>query len=309
MRRISALLIAGVLCGTWGLDVGTAAADTCKQQLSDTAAASTCEGELGWSYDPASRTFGDGSVTASAKANDPYEYKQDYACGANSTNPGSAIGCSKAFDCPTRLDVDGQPMRGVRIVTFRKLKDDPTDPWRPTNTGVCMYTGKTIPMSAVVDAAREHIEKEVGRPSIIAQPPGGVTLVNFTSLFHAPEQTITSLEITDPVQGRISATPQYTWDLGDGITAEGSGHPYDQGVDPKSPASGRLLRQGRLQLTGAQGRLSDPDLAGQHHPGRLRCDPPGPHHLQNQSPNDSQDRHRPSVRPVDDPAAFAQMRR
>jgi len=237
MRRISALLIAGVLCGTWGLYVGTAAADTCKQQLSDTAAASTCEGELGWSYDPASRTFGDGSVTASAKANDPYEYKQDYACGANSTNPGSAIGCSKAFDCPTRLDVDGQPMRGARIVTFRKLKDDRTDPWRPTNTGVCMYTGKTIPMSAVVDAAREHIEKEVGRPSIIAQPPGGVTLVNFTSLFHAPEQTITSLEITDPVQGRISATPQYTWDLGDGITAEGSGHPYDQGVDPKSPAS------------------------------------------------------------------------
>ena len=87
------------------------------------------------------------------------------------------------------------------------------------------------------DAAREHIEKEVGRPSIIAQPPGGVTLVNFTSLFYAPEQTITSLEIKRPVAGEISATPQYTWDLGDGITAEGSGHPYDQGVDPKSPAS------------------------------------------------------------------------
>ena len=92
-------------------------------------------------------------------------------------------------------------------------------------------------MSAVVDAARERIEKQVGRPAIIAQPPGGVTLVNFTTLFHAPEQSVTSLTITKPLAGTITATPQYTWDLDDGITAEGSGHPYDQGTDPRDPAS------------------------------------------------------------------------
>jgi hypothetical protein len=64
-----------------------------------------------------------------------------------------------------------------------------------------------------------------------------VTLVNFTSLFHAPFQEVTELMIAEPVAGAITATPRYTWDLGDGITAEGPGHPYDQRFDPSKPES------------------------------------------------------------------------
>ena len=234
MRRMSALLFAGVLCGVWGLGAGTAAADACEKRLNTMSTVGTCEGELGWSYDQATRRLRYGSVIASAKANDPYEYREDFACKANTTHPGASIGCSRAFDCPVRLDPDGTRMRAVRVMALRKLKADPTDPWRVTNTGVCQYTGKTVPMSDVVAAAREHIEKQVGRPKIIAQPPGGVTLVNFTSLFHAPEQSITLLTIKKPVAGQITAIPQYTWDLGDGITAEGSGHPYDRGSTPRA---------------------------------------------------------------------------
>ena len=237
MRRTYAWIFAAGLVCVWGLDAGTATADACEKQLSATFVAGTCEGELGWSYDRDARAFEYGSVIASAKADDPYEYKEDFACEANITHPGASIGCSRAFDCPPRLDPDGKPMPATRVMALRKLKADPADPWRPTNTGVCKYTGKSIPMSAVVEAAMEHIKKEVGEPKIIAQPPGGVTLVNFTSLFYAPEQTRTSLTITEPVAGDITAIPQYTWDLGDGITAEGSGHPYDQATDPKSPAT------------------------------------------------------------------------
>jgi hypothetical protein len=219
------------------LPTTTAIASGCDLKLMSESVASTCEGKLGWSYDPAARTFGYGSVIASAKADDPYEYKQDFACDANSTNPGSAIGCSKAFNCPTRLDPEGKPVPATRIVAFRRLKANPNDPWQATNTGVCKYAGRTVPMSDVMAAARQSIEKQVGRPSIIAQPPGGVTLVNFTSLFHAPFQDVTSLVITAPVSATITATPYYTWDLGDGITGEGAGHPYDQRFDPKSPRS------------------------------------------------------------------------
>ena len=92
-------------------------------------------------------------------------------------------------------------------------------------------------MSKVVAALRERIRKQVGEPSIIAQPPGRVTLVNFTSLFHAPEQNETHLTVTRPVPGDITATAEYTWELGDRITGEGSGHPYDDRIDPKSPPS------------------------------------------------------------------------
>jgi hypothetical protein len=234
--RITRLLLLFAL-GLGLLPTPVAVAAGCKVKFGNDSAAATCQGKLGWSYDPAARTFGYGSVIASAEANDPYEYMQDFACEANSTKPGSVIGCTRASDCPPKLDPDGKPMRATRIQAFRRLKANPNDPWERTNTGVCKYTGTTVPMAKVVDAARQSIEKQVGRPSIIAQPPNGVTLVNFTSLFHAPFQDVTTLTITDPVPGAITAIPHYTWDLGDGITAEGAGQPYDQRFDPKSPDS------------------------------------------------------------------------
>jgi hypothetical protein len=235
LRRLGLLVLLALGLGM--LPTPVAVANGCKVQYMASATAGTCENKLGWSYDPAARTFGYGSVIASAEANDPYEYMQDFACEANSTKPGSVIGCTRAFDCPPKLDPDGKPMPATRIQAYRRLKADPNDPWERTNTGVCKYTGTTVPMAKVVDAARQSIEKQVGRPSIIAQPPNGVTLVNFTALFHAPSQEVTKLTITDPVAGAITAIPHYTWDLGDGITAEGVGHPYDQQVDPSKPES------------------------------------------------------------------------
>jgi hypothetical protein len=238
VRRLRGVgFLALLVMGMGLLPTTTAIASGCDLRLMSESVASTCHGELGWSYDPVSRRFGYGSVVASAKADDPYEYKQDFACDANSTNPGSAIGCSKAFDCPTRLDPEGKPMSATRVVAFRRLKASPNDPWQATDAGVCKYAGGTVPMSDVMAAVRQSIEKQVGRPSIIAQPPGGVTLVNFTSLFHAPAQKVTTLQISKPVSGEITATPKYTWDLDEGITAEGEGHPYDKQVDPKSPDS------------------------------------------------------------------------
>jgi len=237
MRGLRGLGIVVLLGLGVGLLPTTAALATgCAFRLGTESVGGTCEDKLGWSYDPATRRFGYGSVIASAKGNDPYEYSEDFACDANSTKPGTGIGCSKAFDCPPKLDPDGEPMRATRIQAFRRLESNPHDPWRATNEGVCKYAGRTVPMSDVL-AVGQSMEKQVGRPSIIAQPPGGVTLVNFTSLFHAPPQNVTSLEITEPVPGVITATPHYTWDLGDGITAEGPGHPYDNQVDPKSPDS------------------------------------------------------------------------
>ena len=212
-------------------------AASCEFRYGGQAAGNTCHGELGWSYDPGSRTFRYGSVITSARASDRYDYLEVSACDANTTRPDAGIGCARAFNCPAKVDPEGTPMRAIRLVTIRKLRADPNAPWQATNKGVCHYTGRTVPMSAVVAAARLSIEKQVGRPSIIAQPPGGLTLVSFTSLFHAPPQVVTSLLITAPVSGAITATPHYTWDLGDGVTAAGAGHPYDGRIDPRSHAS------------------------------------------------------------------------
>jgi hypothetical protein len=40
-------------------------------------------------------------------------------------------------------------------------------------------------MKNVVDVVRTRLEKQVDKPTITAQPPQKITLVNFVSLFHA----------------------------------------------------------------------------------------------------------------------------
>jgi hypothetical protein len=238
MRRFRGLGILLLLALGVGLIPTTSAqAAGCEVKFSDQAASSTCRGELGWSYDPVSGTFGYGSVIASATDNDPYEYKTDVACDANIRSPGADIACPKAFNCPEKLDPEGKPMPAIRMVAFRRLRADPNDPWQRVDNGVCKYTAGTVPMSDVLAVAGQSIEEKVGKPSIIAQPPNGATLVNFTSLFHAPVQKVTTLQITKPVSGEITASPKYTWDLDEGFTAEGEGHPYDKQVDPSKPES------------------------------------------------------------------------
>jgi hypothetical protein len=92
-------------------------------------------------------------------------------------------------------------------------------------------------MADVVAAVREELVKEVGRPRITVQPPGGRVLVNLPVLFSAPAQHRTRLTITQPLPGNITADPGYAWDLGEGQRGSGAGHRYAAGQDPQDPSS------------------------------------------------------------------------
>ncbi len=107
----------------------------------------------------------------------------------------------------------------------------------PVGEPVCVYQGRSVPMAAVVAAVRVELVKEVGRPRISVQPPGGRALVNLPVLFSAPAQRRTTLAISQPLPGRIVADPVYSWDLGDGQQGAGAGHRYSAAVDPQDPAS------------------------------------------------------------------------
>lgn len=88
MKNLSRLgLVALLALGVGLLPTDAAVAAGCEAKWGTDSASSTCKGELGWSYNPAARTFGYGSAIASATVDDPYEYIQDYACDANATNP------------------------------------------------------------------------------------------------------------------------------------------------------------------------------------------------------------------------------
>ena len=115
---------------------------------------------------------------------------------------------------------------------------------RPVGKPVCVYRGRAVPMAAVVAAVRQALVKAVGRPRVAVQPPGGRTLVNLPVVYSAPVQHETTLEVTVPVPGAITADPSYGWDLGGGQRGSGPGHPYTQAVDPTGPEAGGYYVEG-----------------------------------------------------------------
>jgi hypothetical protein len=227
------VLLAGVLTAASG-----AAAASCEHRaLSGQASACTCQ-RLAWKYDPRSRTFSqDTKITAT---DDPdgkkYIYRLIATCSGNTGGTVDLL-CRHATSCPVLTAADGQKLRATRWQAMRALKARPGAaqlPLQPFGEPVCVYQGRAVPMAAVVAAVRQRLVKEVGRPRILIQPPGGRVLVNWPVLFSAPAQHRTALAITAPLPGAISAEPSYVWDLGGGQHGVGAGHPYRPSVDPLS---------------------------------------------------------------------------
>jgi hypothetical protein len=130
-------------------------------------------------------------------------------------------------------------MRVDRLQGLRALRaadGSQVGPMQPFGDAICVYTGRSIPMSAVVAAVREKLVKQVGRPQITVQPATR-GLIHWPMLFSAPPQHEVSLNITQPLPGDITAEPSYDWDLGQGQHATGAGHRYTESVDPTKDSS------------------------------------------------------------------------
>lgn len=215
-----------------------ARADSCRRDIYGTNATATSCGRLGWSYHPDTKTFGYGSqVTAS---DDPtgskFVYQLVADCDQN-VGGGATTGlCANFATCPPRVDPDGTPLRVARFQGMRAPKG-PTGrrqgPLQPFGAAICVYQGRSVPMAAVVGAVRDQLAKQVGRPVATVQPASR-GLIHWPMVFSAPAQRTTTLSITRPLRGAITATPDYTWDLGAGQTGHGSGHRYTEAREPRS---------------------------------------------------------------------------
>jgi hypothetical protein len=107
-------------------------------------------------------------------------------------------------------------------------------------------------MADVVAAVREQLVKEVGRPVIRIEPPGGRALVNMPVLFSAPVQHRTTLDITQPLPGAIVADPGYSWDLGEGQSGAGAGHRFTPSRDPEDPSTSGYYVSATYRQVGVQ---------------------------------------------------------
>ncbi len=251
-RTVWALTTAAIVLGFSTAQSASGAG--CTQAFNAEGTASTC-GHLSWTYDPQHRRFDFRTqVTAS---DDPdgtlYVYKLVAACSNNvlASGQGDLI-CGGAAACPPKPGPDGL-IQGATYQGMRARRGGHGQPPGPMTTygqPICVYHGKSVPMAAVVAAVREQLVRQVGRPRIRVQP-ATQGLVHWPMLFSAPAQHQTRLSISKPLAGAITADPDYIWDLGDGQTAHGAGHPYAPGVDPRSPAGAGYYVAGSYRQTGA----------------------------------------------------------
>lgn len=251
----SLMVIAASAAMFLGFAPVAAGSDSCASHgIGADAHASSC-GELGWSYDPQTKRFGFGSkITAT---DDPdgskFVYQLVSACDASADGGAGNSVCANFGNCPPRVGPDGEPLRAARFQGLRGPKGangQLAGDMQPYGEAICVYQGRSVPMADVVAAVRDQLVRQVGRPQIRVQP-ATVGLIHFPVLFHAPQQRLTALRITRPLTGAITATPAYTWDLGEGQTARGAGHPYQRSIDPTDPASDRYYVTARYNGTGA----------------------------------------------------------
>ena len=191
------------------------------------ASVSTCEKALNWRYDEGARAFvKSGVVDPRRTSGDRFEYELNERCDPGSDCAAAALPCA---------DREGLPGRMFQAWAFRVGAGGVREPTVAWIGNVCVYPGRSVPLSAVQAAVHEELRKRIPSPSVTSAPPG-VSLVNLLTIFSttpAPEQAIA---FAQPVPGEVRAVPEYAWDFGDGIHGVGPGRPFTSSVLPsKNP--------------------------------------------------------------------------
>ena len=185
--------------------------------------ASSCDQDLQWRYDYASRDFRkDGVVRPGTSDGRAYEYELNDRCG-ETVDCGAAV-----LPCP---DLNGLPGRMYQAWAFLLTPSGVREAVPATITNVCQYPSVRVPLAVVEAAVREELVKRIPQPSVTSAPPGQ-SVVNFFTIFSTqprPEQAIT---FTNPVPGEVRAVPEYSWDFGDGIKGMGPGTAFNPAILP-----------------------------------------------------------------------------
>jgi len=190
--------------------------------------ASSCNHTLKWRYDRAARAFVQ-DATVRGDEGPSYVYEVNERCA-------EGVDCGAARTCLTLAGQDGRRYRslGYLLLPGGSRADVP-----PIVTTVCVYPGRSVPLSVVEVAAHEEVRKRLSQPTVTSSPPGR-SLVGLLTIFSTPAQPEPSIAITQPVPGEVRARPAYSWDFGDGLAGLGPGVPYQQG-DVPSRLPGKYL--------------------------------------------------------------------
>jgi hypothetical protein len=150
-------------------------------------------------------------------------------CPGNTTDSPVAIG-----ECSTSFCTLGSGEQGVNYLVYQRTGNAP---WQLRPGVVCRVVSDPIPLADVEAEIRRIIEerfKHVAEPEITVAPAVNA-LVNLPVIASTPDQGRLGFDITNPLPGRVEATPTYLWSWSNGTTNSGPGVGYDGTSPTRNP--------------------------------------------------------------------------
>lgn len=163
-----------------------------------------------------------------------WETKYVRSCGSETTwRDGLAVSECANLGC----EIDGERAYTTTVMR-RASSSDPWETW-PGRTNECMLGDdpdeRPVPIQEIEIEITRIIEdhyRRIARPTIIIEP-AEAGVVNLPVLAHAAQQGTVAFELTNPLPGRVEATPTYTWEWSNATTSTGPGRGYD-GTNPST---------------------------------------------------------------------------
>jgi hypothetical protein len=148
-------------------------------------------------------------------------------CPGNTTDNPVGVGeCLSSFCTLASGD------RGVNYLVYERVGNSP---WQLRPGAVCRIVSDPIPLAEVEAEIRRIIEerfKHVAEPQITLAPAVNA-LVNLPVIASTPNQGPLGFDISNPLPGRVEATPTYSWAWSNGTSNSGAGVGYD-GTSPRN---------------------------------------------------------------------------
>jgi hypothetical protein len=187
------------------------------------------EGGFGYYYDRTKEAFYSNESVDGTETADGVTVQLRYVvnCPGNTTDNPVAAGECLASTCTLASGEEG-----VNYLVYERVGNAP---WQLRPGAVCRTISDPIPLADVEAEIRRVIEerfKHVAEPEITLAPAVNA-LVNLPVIASTPNQGPLGFDITNPLPGRVEASPAYQWVWSNGTSSSGAGVEYD-GTSPSN---------------------------------------------------------------------------
>ena len=230
MSQLARVIVLVLMAGILTLGAGQARASDCWMNVDGQMVCSNPEaGGFGYLYDRATQTFyaddptADGTETVGGVR---MQVRYVVNCVGNSTDEPRRVS-----ECSTAMCSLPDGSAGVSYLVYQR--PDAGADWTPRAGPVCRGVADPIPLADVeaeiVRIFEAHF-KNVVEPEITVAPAVNA-VVNLPVLASTPDPGPLGFDITNPLPGRVEATPTYEWTWSNGQRSSGAGVGYD-GTSP-----------------------------------------------------------------------------